>query len=126
MFSSPTSAIETVKLNSSPGFTRGGPKTWAMVRSSLRRRFRLGPRAPTAPAIPLAQCHGAPGVKWSKFSERLNPGPADLSEIAKERMVSAIFWVVKNGIHMTGMPSFAKIGVPDNQLWQITAFVKKL
>ena len=33
-----------------------------------------------------ANCHGAPGVQWSKFSEGLNPGPPDLSEIAKERM----------------------------------------
>jgi hypothetical protein len=71
-------------------------------------------------------CHGAPGAEWSKFSEGLNPGPPDLKDIAKERDVSSIFWVVKNGIRMTGMPSFGKAGVPDNELWQITAFVKKL
>ena len=73
-----------------------------------------------------AHCHGAPGAEWSKFSEGLNPGPADLKEIAKERDASAIFWVLKNGIRMTGMPSFAKAGVPDNELWQIAAFVKRL
>ena len=71
-------------------------------------------------------CHGAPGVEWSKFSEGLNPGPPDLKEIATERDPAALFWVVKNGIRMTGMPSFAKAGVPDNELWQIVAFVKKL
>jgi mono/diheme cytochrome c family protein len=71
-------------------------------------------------------CHGAPGVGWSKFSEGLNPGPPDLKEIAAERDAAALFWVVKNGIRMTGMPSFAKAGVPDNELWQIVAFVKKL
>jgi len=71
-------------------------------------------------------CHGAPGVGWSKFSEGLNPGPPDLKEIAAERDAAALFWVVKNGIRMTGMPSFAKAGVPDSELWQIVAFVKKL
>jgi Cytochrome C oxidase, cbb3-type, subunit III len=71
-------------------------------------------------------CHGAPGVEWSKFSEGLNPGPPDLKEIANERDAAALFWVVKNGIRMTGMPSFGKAGVPDNELWQIVAFVKKL
>jgi hypothetical protein len=34
--------------------------------------------------------------------------------------------VVKNGIRMTGMPSFGKAGAPDNEVWQIVAFVKKL
>jgi len=73
-----------------------------------------------------AHCHGAPGAQWSKFSEGLNPEAADLNEIAKARDVAAIFWVVKSGIRMTGMPSFGKAGVPDNELWQIAAFVKKL
>jgi mono/diheme cytochrome c family protein len=71
-------------------------------------------------------CHGGPGVEWSKFSEGLNPGPPDLKEIAGERDPAALFWIVKNGIRMTGMPSFGKAGVPDNELWQIVAFVKKL
>jgi len=26
---------------------------------------------------------------------------------------------------VTGMPSFGKAGIPDNELWQIVAFVKK-
>ena len=73
-----------------------------------------------------AHCHGAPGAQWSKFSEGLNPEAADLNEIAKARDAAAIFWVVKNGIRMTGMPSFGKAGVSDNELWQIAAFVKKL
>src|SRR5262245_24174521 len=27
-----------------------------------------------------ANCHGAPGVEWQKFSEGLNPDPPDLKE----------------------------------------------
>jgi hypothetical protein len=37
-----------------------------------------------------------------------------------------LFWVVKNGINMTGMPSFGAIDVPDQEIWSIVAFVKKL
>ena len=37
-----------------------------------------------------------------------------------------LFWVVKNGIKMTGMPSFGAIGVPDPEIWSIVAFLKKL
>jgi hypothetical protein len=37
-----------------------------------------------------------------------------------------LFWVIKNGINMTGMPSFGAINVPDQEIWTIVAFVKKL
>jgi mono/diheme cytochrome c family protein len=71
-------------------------------------------------------CHGGPGVKWAKFSEGLNPGPPDLKEVVGGLEAGEIFWVVKNGIKMTGMPSFGPIGVPDQEIWSIAAFLKKL
>jgi mono/diheme cytochrome c family protein len=71
-------------------------------------------------------CHGAPGVDWAKFSEGMQPGPPDLKEVAPEREPRALFWVIKHGINMTGMPSFEKIEVPDREIWTIVAFVKKL
>jgi mono/diheme cytochrome c family protein len=72
-----------------------------------------------------AHCHGAPGVTWSKFSEGLNPGPPDLKDAAGDPP-AALFWVVKNGIKMTAMPSFGKIGTDDQEIWRIVAFIKKL
>ena len=72
-------------------------------------------------------CHGAPGVTWAKFSEGLNPGPPDLKEeISLFLTPSELFWVIKNGIQMTGMPSFGAIEVPDKEIWSIVAFVKQL
>jgi mono/diheme cytochrome c family protein len=71
-------------------------------------------------------CHGAPGVEWQKFSEGLTPDPPDLKEVVEEREPRELFWVIKNGINMTGMPSFAKIEVPDREIWTIVAFIKKL
>ena len=72
-------------------------------------------------------CHGAPGVTWSKFSEGLNPDPPDLSkDLPDDAEPKDLFWVIKNGIRMTGMPSFGAIEVPDQEIWSIVAFVKKL
>jgi len=71
-------------------------------------------------------CHGAPGVNWAKFSEGLHPDPPDLKEIVGDRSPSQLFWVIKNGINMTGMPSFALAGVKDDEIWSIVAFLKKL
>jgi mono/diheme cytochrome c family protein len=76
--------------------------------------------------IGCANCHVAPGVKWAKFSEGLHPDPPDLAEIGKGLDPAQIFWVVKNGINMTGMPSFGASGADDQKLWQVTAFVRKI
>ncbi len=86
--------------------------------------IRAGARAFAARGC--ANCHGAPGVQWQKFSEGLNPDPPDLKEIAHEREPGQLFWVIKNGIKMTGMPNFGAIGVDDKEAWSIAAFVRKL
>lgn len=71
-------------------------------------------------------CHGGPGVQWQKFSEGLRPDPPDLTKVVKEREPRHLFWVIKNGINMTGMPSFEKAEVPDPEIWSMVAFLKKL
>jgi mono/diheme cytochrome c family protein len=71
-------------------------------------------------------CHGGPGADWARFAEGLRPEPPDLKELAPDRGPQQLFWVVKNGINMTGMPSFGAIDVPDQEIWSIVAFVKKL
>jgi mono/diheme cytochrome c family protein len=73
-----------------------------------------------------ANCHGAPGVNWAKYSEGLHPDPPDLKEVVDQLSPSQLFWVIKNGINMTGMPSFALAGAKDDEIWSIVAFLKKL
>jgi cytochrome c553 len=71
-------------------------------------------------------CHGGPGVTWAKFSEGLHPDAPDLKDAVRDLTAGQIYWIVKNGINMTGMPSFAKAGVPDSEIWRIAAFVKRI
>jgi mono/diheme cytochrome c family protein len=71
-------------------------------------------------------CHGAPGVNWAKYSEGLHPDPPDLKDVVGQVSPAQLFWVVKNGINMTGMPSFALAGVKDEEIWSIVAYLKKL
>jgi len=77
-------------------------------------------------ALGCANCHGAPGVSWLKLSEGLHPDPPDLKDVAGELTPSQLFWVIKHGINMTGMPSFEQAGAKDDQIWSVVAFVKKL
>jgi mono/diheme cytochrome c family protein len=71
-------------------------------------------------------CHGGPGANWAKFSEGLHPSPPDLKEVVNGLEPRHLFWVIKNGINMTGMPSFGPTGVADGEIWTIVAFLKKL
>jgi len=69
-------------------------------------------------------CHGGPGVEWARFSEGLRPDPPDLKEVIKDLTAPQLFWVIKNGINMTGMPGFGE--APDAEIWSIAAFLKNL
>jgi mono/diheme cytochrome c family protein len=77
-------------------------------------------------ALGCTTCHGGPGVNWAKFSEGLHPDPPDLKEVVGELSPAQLFFVVKNGINMTGMPSFVLAGAKDDEIWSIVAFLKKL
>jgi hypothetical protein len=54
----------------------------------------------------------------------MHPYPPDLKKLVKDREPRQLFWVVKNGIRMTGMPGFGY--VDDKELWTIVAFVGKI
>src|SRR5215831_6249427 len=115
--------------------------TWALTRVRIASIDRHAKDAPPATlndpkmvqagakayaTFGCANCHGAPGVKWQKFSEGLHPDPPDLKEIADELSPAQLFWIIKHGINMTGMPSFEQAGAKDDEIWSIVAFVKKL
>jgi mono/diheme cytochrome c family protein len=71
-----------------------------------------------------AACHGAPGTKPTEAMEGMYPQPPSLSEASKRYTAGELFWVLKNGIKMSGMPSMASDG--DEMLWSTVAFLQKL
>ena len=48
-------------------------------------------------------------------------GAPDVQEMSN----AEIFWVIKNGIRLSGMPGFACIN-SDEQIWQLTYYVRSL
>ena len=65
-------------------------------------------------------------VKVRTVSVGLHPDPPDLLVVVGGATPSQLFWVIKNGINMTGMPSFGAVGVSDEDIWEIVAFLKQL
>lgn len=70
-------------------------------------------------------CHGAPGVKPHEWTSGMSPNPPDLSQAAGEWTPDQIFWIVKHGVKMTGMPPFGD-SESDETIRNITAFVEQL
>jgi mono/diheme cytochrome c family protein len=70
-------------------------------------------------------CHGAPGVERGEVGKGLNPRPPDLAKASESWSTAELFWIVKHGVKMTGMPAFGPTH-SDERLWTIVAFLKQL
>jgi mono/diheme cytochrome c family protein len=70
-------------------------------------------------------CHGAPGRERSEISKGLRPQPPNLAEAGKKWTNAQLFWIIKHGIRMTGMPASGATH-RDEQIWDIVGFVRRL
>jgi mono/diheme cytochrome c family protein len=70
-------------------------------------------------------CHGAPGKEASDIGKGLHPEPPDLAKALQRWNDAELFWIVKNGIKMTGMPAFGPTH-DDETIWNIVGFVRRL
>lgn len=75
-------------------------------------------------AAHCASCHGAPGVPRGDIAAGLYPRPADLRDAASRYTPGELFWIVRNGIKMSGMPAWRDHS--DEEVWVIVAFIEKL
>lgn len=71
------------------------------------------------------QCHGAPGLAPEAFAMGMAPVPPRLVQTARERTPDEMFWAIKNGIKMTGMPAW-EFRMADEDMWAIVAFLEQL
>lgn len=67
-------------------------------------------------------CHGAPGVAPDEFALGMVPAPANLAYTARQWQPAELFWVIKHGIKMTGMPAW-QYRLSDDQIWSVVAFL---
>jgi mono/diheme cytochrome c family protein len=70
-------------------------------------------------------CHGGPGIPKSEIGKGLNPEPPNLTREASEQSPERLYWVLKHGIKMTGMPAFGPTH-SDAEIWTMVAFLKRL
>jgi mono/diheme cytochrome c family protein len=70
-------------------------------------------------------CHGGVGKDAASWSVGMAPNAPPLAKVAGEWTPEEVFWMVKHGLKMTGMPAFGPTH-DDATMWNITAFVKAL
>jgi hypothetical protein len=75
-------------------------------------------------AAHCAVCHGGPGVPRGEIAEGLYPQPPSLKNVAQRYTPGELFWILKHGIKMTGMPAWDDHS--DAELWATVAFLQKL
>lgn len=115
------------------------PVYWLLTTTSDRsvavRADAVPPRdlddpAAVAAGLPLyrahcRQCHGAPGVAPEPMALGMTPVPPNLLRAAREWRSNEVFWVIKHGVKMSGMPGWT-FQMSDEEIWAVTAFVKAM
>lgn len=115
------------------------PVAWALdttMRNSVQGRAGdLEPPASFTPAMITAgageykamceHCHGGVGTEHAEWAAVMVPNPPPLARVAEDWTAAEVFWLVKHGVKMTGMPAFGP-SHDDQTMWNIAAFVKAL
>ena len=69
------------------------------------------------------ECHLAPGISDTELHTGLYPQPPVFSDPDYDEKPEKQFWVIKNGIKMTGMPAWFPAHT-DEQIWGMVAYLQ--
>ena len=70
-------------------------------------------------------CHGASGVARQHWAGGFEPSPPYLLDASRRWRPRELFWIAKNGIKMTGMPSWRDT-MSDGEIWEVVAFLEAM
>ena len=111
---------------------------YALIEAAMRQSVRFHARDIVAPNLDdealvrrgrslyagnCVRCHGAPGVAPESFALGMTPSPANLAYAAREWPARQLFWTIKRGLKMTGMPAWA-FRLDDHDIWAIVAYLE--
>lgn len=76
-------------------------------------------------AVACRPCHGSPSLEQPRIARRMTPTPPDLRESAGQFDPEELFYIVKHGIKLTGMPAWPASD-RDDEVWAMVAFLRVL
>ena len=73
-----------------------------------------------------AACHGLSGDDATDAGRWMYPRAADLtSREAQSYSDRELFWIIRNGIRLSGMPAFGRVET-DEHIWDLVRYVRTL
>ena len=73
-----------------------------------------------------AACHGLSGSDPTDAGRWMYPRAANLkSRDSQSYSDQEVFWIIKNGIRLSGMPAFGRVE-PDEHIWDLVFYVRTL
>jgi len=73
-----------------------------------------------------ASCHGFDGRTPTDVGRGMYPRTPDLGSPAVQQWSDAeLFWIIKHGIRLTGMPGFGKIH-SDEEIWHLVHYIRSI
>ena len=74
-----------------------------------------------------AICHGNDGSGKTPIGEGLYPKPPDLREPRTQNLADGeLFYIIENGVRLTGMPAFGGPESDPNETWPLVTFIRHL
>jgi cytochrome c553 len=75
--------------------------------------------------LSCATCHGSPTEEPSRIVRGMLPKPPSLQNAAIEWTPEQLFWIIRNGLKLTGMPAWPDLR-RDDEVWAVVAFLQRL
>lgn len=74
-----------------------------------------------------AVCHANDGSGRTTMGQNMYPRPPDMRAARTQKMSDGeIYYVINQGIRLTGMPAWGTPGDDDRASWELVAFIRKL
>ncbi len=74
-----------------------------------------------------AFCHANDGGGQTAIGQGLYPKPPDMRQGDTQNLTDGeIFYIIHNGVRLTGMPAFGKPGDDDPDSWKLVVFIRHL
>jgi mono/diheme cytochrome c family protein len=74
-----------------------------------------------------ATCHANNGSGETMFGRGMYPKPPDMRREETQRQPDGkVYYTIKNGVRLSGMPAFGEPGDQDTDTWKLVCFVRRL
>ncbi|WP_263417733.1 c-type cytochrome [Terriglobus albidus] len=74
-----------------------------------------------------ASCHGNNGGGETMYGKTMYPRPPDMRLASTQELSDGeLYYTIKNGVRLSGMPAFGEPGDDDIDSWKLVAFIRHL